>query len=342
MPKGRTVGVVALVVLAAGAVWLGTRAYASGSTCTVNGESVTGTVIEGTGGDDRVECPEGVGEGVTVRTGDGDDTVVATGVAGRGEPGTPANAGVIETGPGEDTVTLTGAAIDADALRRELRNSAGNSGTVDVGGGDDTVTVTGGSGGEPDAGGRGFVGNTGAVLGGPGDDGVELVGGAGSNGGDGNAGTVDGGDGDDTIRAKGVGAYPDDRDGDGGVGNTGSIDGGPGADRLVATGGDGYSGGNGNAVPGDDGPGSRAVMRGGDGDDVVIAVGGNPRLDVGHAGNGTGERGELHGDAGDDSIEAAPGIGGREGEGNADGVFGGPGTDRCDVDDNGGTVDGCE
>ncbi|HEY1175887.1 MAG TPA: hypothetical protein VGF17_06990, partial [Phytomonospora sp.] len=163
MPKGRTVGVVALVVLGAGAVWLGTRAHASGSTCSVNGESVTGAVIEGTGGDDRIECPEGIGEGVTVRTGDGDDTVTATGVAGRGEPGAPANAGVIETGPGEDTIALTGAALDADALHRELRNSAGNTGTVDAGPGDDTVTVTGGSGGEPGAGGRGHAGNTGVV-----------------------------------------------------------------------------------------------------------------------------------------------------------------------------------
>lgn len=341
MPKGRTVGVVALVALAAGAVWLGTRAHASGSTCTVNGESVKGTVIEGTDGDDVVECPDGIGEGVTVRTGDGDDTVTATGVARRGEPGVAANAGTVETGPGEDTVNLTGAALRRDSLKRELRNGEGNSGTVDAGPGDDTVTVTGGSGGEPGTGGTGYVGNTGVVRAGPGDDEVDLVGGAGSSGGTGNAGAVDGGEGDDTIRAKGVGAYPDDQEGDGGAGNTGTVDGGPGADRLIATGGDGYSGGNGNAVPDTD-EASRAVMRGGEGDDVVIAVGGNPRLDVGHAGNGTGERGELHGDAGDDSIEAAPGVGGREGEGNADGVFGGPGTDDCEVDDNGGTVDGCE
>ncbi|MEV0643788.1 hypothetical protein AB0I28_00855 [Phytomonospora sp. NPDC050363] len=341
MPKGRTVGVLALAVLAAGAVWLGTSAFASESECTVNGEEVSGTLIEGTDGDDLVDCPEGIGPDVTVSTGAGEDTVTATGVAGRGEPGTAANQGTIETGDGADTVTLTGAARRTESLRRELLNSQANSGTVDTGDGEDTVTLTGGSGGRPGAGGTGFAGNTGTVLAGPGDDHVDVIGGAGSSGGDGNAGTLDGGDGADVIRAKGVGAYPDGLDGDGGMGNTGLMDGGPGPDRLVATGGDGHSGGDGNAVPGDDSE-RRAVIHGGDGDDVVIAVGGNPRMDVGRSGNGTGEFGELHGDAGDDSIEAAPGIGGRRGEGNADGVFGGPGTDACEVDDNGGTLDGCE
>lgn len=342
MPKGKTLGVLALLALAAGGVWLGTSAYASGSTCTVNGTSVTGRLIEGTDGDDLVECAEGLGAEVTLRTGPGDDVVIATGVAGRREPGTAANAGIIETGGGEDTVTLTGAAVGAYELRRHMSNSEGNSGTVDTGPGDDTVTVTGGAGGEPGAGGTGFVGNTGTVNAGTGDDRVDIIGGAGSSGGHGNAGAVHGGDGDDTIRAKGVGGYPDGRDGDGGAGNTGLIDGGPGADTLIATGGDGFSGGPGNAVTTEDPAYPRAVMRGGDGDDVVTAVGGNPRLDVGHAGNGTGELGELHGDAGDDSIEAAPGIGGREGSGNADAVYGGVGTDHCDIEGNDSTVDGCE
>ncbi|OXM43160.1 hypothetical protein [Amycolatopsis alba] len=92
-----TVLAVAAVALAAGLlVPAATPAWAAGSTCTVNGRSVSGTVISGTAGDDVIECLGGLAASATVNGFAGKDTLDFGGQV----------AGTVNGGTGGDTITV--------------------------------------------------------------------------------------------------------------------------------------------------------------------------------------------------------------------------------------------
>ncbi len=180
------VGVALGVVAGMGAV-VAPGAVAAPSTCYVNGTAVTGTLIQGTAGNDTINCSGGVAAGTTVNGGAGNDTIEISGVMAGAVNGGAGSDGITVAGTvGSAMVTgtvngggLLGALLDGDDIISLANfNTAAPvlAGTVDGGGGDDSIYVT--SGREGDAAPNSALVSGAVLRGGPGADTIEIVGGS--------------------------------------------------------------------------------------------------------------------------------------------------------------------
>lgn len=303
--------------------------------CTVNGEGAPDTVVEGTDGDDFIECDSGVAHDMTIEAGAGNDVIS---IPLKSLAST--NYGIINAGDGNDKIVvrslhvanygiITGGAGDDEILADgpHTGSGVGNTGTIDGGAGADTITVIG-KGKYLDS---SHAGNTGVIKGADGDDTIRVEGNVWGNF---PSGRIESGAGRDTITI----TSPL-------LANDGIVDGGPGADSITATSDTAAA----NHV--------RGTITGGDDNDVILVEsrGGDPEADVGanmgfvegDGGNDTvtvtaaafkGNTGFIRGGPGDDNLTAEGGPEAADNDGNIDG---GPDYDTCTPDDEG-SVRNCE
>ncbi|MBE2320592.1 lytic murein transglycosylase [Solirubrobacter sp. CPCC 204708] len=281
------------------------------------GDTLTGAVLAGNGGNDRLTGTHGDD---ALTGGSGDD--ILTGAAGRD---------TLDAGDGNDTVY---GGDDADAITAGAGNDKayGDEGADTLAGADGTDTLEGGTGADALDG----AGAADVLKGGDGDD--SVTGGSGDDQAWGGAGsdvlTLDDGqdkgrgeDGDDRLAGAGG------RDElDGGDGHD-TLDGGADNDALTgAEGNDGLDAGNGdNRLDGGNGDDTLAA---GDGDDTLAGANGNDGLNGGEGAN------KLDGGNDDDTLVAGAGTDALTGAGGNDALTGGDGTDKLTGGDGHDSLDG--
>ncbi|GHF56714.1 hypothetical protein GCM10010218_42580 [Streptomyces mashuensis] len=205
-------------VLALPAAALATDSAEAASSCTVNGQPVSGSDIRGTEGNDTITCAAGVTADTVVDALGGDDTVVVGGqVAGRVRGGDGNDRIILDEGS-----TLTGD-IDGQAGTDTLDLKGPVSGAVRGGQGDDTIHLFPHARVESGGDIRGALGADTITA----DDDVDVL------------GLVEGNDQDDTVDIKGTVGPGGRVHGDAGDDdlharlNNGTVDGGDGNDRCV-------------------------------------------------------------------------------------------------------------
>ncbi len=100
-------------------------------TCTVNGTPVTGTTVNGTDGDDTIDCAA-VPSGVVVHGRGGNDTITVN-IGEQASRGTAGNRGEINGGTGDDVITVRGGNGGNGGNGRPVGTGGkGNDGTVNT------------------------------------------------------------------------------------------------------------------------------------------------------------------------------------------------------------------